>query len=545
MATTTVASVLVDGLRRMGTPRLFGVPGGGSSLDIMDAARAAGLPFVLTHGETAACIMAAVTGELVGAPGAALAGLGPGAASAVNGVAHAWLDRSPMLLFTDRHPAAALAYATHQAIEHGAMLAPVTKASLAVEPASASHWIAHAGQLAMTEPRGPVHLEVAADVATRASVPVATAVQRAPLEAPSRESLDAAARLLGAAQRPVIVVGLQCRGQQASKWLRAFSEARPAPVLVTYKAKGVLPDPHPLMLGVFTGGVVEEAITARADLIVAVGLDAVELIPRPWSARAPVLHLAPSASTSRYFRPEVEVVGEIELILEELAPRLRDRERADWDVAELDRLKRETLARLAVSGTGPGLAPHRVVEIARELTPAGTVATVDSGAHMFAATNFWQAVSPGEFVISNGLATMGFALPAAIAAQLVYPDRRVLAFTGDGGFMMAAAELETAVRLGLPVVVVVFDDGALSLIKIKQDQRATGALPLTYAGPDLVALAQSFGALAFAADSEAALRRAIVDAVAANRPALIGARIDPSGYQAMMESIRGAPKPRV
>jgi acetolactate synthase-1/2/3 large subunit len=545
MATTTVANVLVEGLRRMGTPRVFGVPGGGSSLDLMDAARDAGLPFVLTHGETAACIMAAVTGELVGAPGAALAGLGPGAASAVNGVAHAWLDRSPMLLFTDRHPAGALAYATHQAFDHGAMLAPLTKATLTVEPGSASHWIAHAGQLAMAEPRGPVHLDIAADVAGRACVPVATAVRRAPLPAPTREALDAAAELLVRAQRPVIVAGLQCRGHQASKWLRAFAEARPAPVLVTYKAKGVLPDPHPLMLGVFTGGVLEEAVTARADLIVAVGLDPVELIPRAWSAKAPVLHLAPSTSTSRYFDPALEVVGDIEVILEELAPRLRDRDRADWDVAELDHLKRDVLARLAAPGAGKGLAPHRVVEIARELTPAGTVATVDSGAHMFAATNFWQAVSPAEFLISNGLATMGFALPAAIAAQLVYPDRHVLAFTGDGGFMMAVAELETAVREHLPIVVVVFDDGALSLIKIKQDQRATGTLPLAYAGPDLVALAKSFGALAFVADTEAALRRAIVDAVAAGRPAVVDARIDASGYQAMMEVIRGVPKSRV
>ncbi len=547
MATTSVATVLVDGLRRMGTPRLFGVPGGGSSLDLMDAARDAGLPFVLTHGETAACIMAAVTGELLAAPGAALAGLGPGAASAVNGVAHAWLDRSPMLLFTDRHPSRALAFTTHQAVDHHAMLGPVTKASLSIDATSAAHWIAHAAQLAMAEPRGPVHLDVAADVAGQPCVPVATAVQRAPLPPPDRAALDAAARLLTAAQRPVIVAGLQCRGHQASKWLRAFAEARPAPVLVTYKAKGVLPDPHPLMLGVFTGGALEDAVTGRADLIVAIGLDAVELIPRPWSSTAPVLHLAPSASTSRYFGPELEVIGDVELILEELAPRLRGRERADWDVAEVDRLKRDALARLAAAakGTGQGLAPHRVVEIAREVTAAGTVVTVDSGAHMFAATNFWQAVNPGEFLISNGLATMGFALPAAIAAQLVYPERRVLAFTGDGGFMMVVAELETAVRLSLPIVVVVFDDATLSLIKIKQDQRATGELPLTYAGPDLCALARSFGALAFAADSEPSLRRALVDALASHRPALVDARVDASGYQAMMEMIRGAPKPRV
>ena len=503
MSSATVARVLVDGLRRMGTPRIFGVPGGGSSLQLMDAAREAGLPFVRTHGETPACIMAAVTGELTGVPGAALTGLGPGAARAVNGVAHAWLDRSPMIVITDRPSSAALAFTTHQRIDQAALFAPVTKASVTIEPESAAHWIAHAGQLAMTEPRGPVHLDVAADVAARAAIPVVTSVPPVPLPPPERDALDAAARLLGRASRPVIIAGLQCRGHQASKWLRAFAETRPAPVLVTGKAKGVLPDPHPLMLGIFTGGVIEAAVLGRADLIVALGLDPVELIPRAWSSTAPVLHLAPSPSTPGYLRPEVEVVGEIEVILEELAPLLREGERADWDVAELDRLKRDVTRRLAVATAG--LAPYRAVQIARELTATGTLATVDSGAHMFPATAFWQAVNPGEFLISNGLGTMGFALPAAIAAQLVHPDRRVLAFTGDGGLLMAVAELETAARLALPIVLVVFDDGALSL--------------------DLVALARSFGVAAFVGDSEETLRRALVLALAASGPALIDARI--------------------
>jgi acetolactate synthase-1/2/3 large subunit len=526
----------------MGTPRIFGVPGGGSSLALMDAAREVGLPFVLTRGETAACIMAAVTGELTGVPGAALTGLGPGAASAVSGVAHAWLDRSPMIVITDRHPGAGwmggldgppnppnarstpakpgrssiLRHAP--GIDQAALFAPVTKASLTIEAESAGHGIAHAGQLAMTEPRGPVHLDVAADVAGRAALPVATSVRPAALPPPGRDALDAAARLLGGAARPVIIAGLQCRGHQASKWLRAFAETRPAPVLVTGKAKGVLPDPHPLMLGIFTGGVSEEALLGRADLIVAIGLDPVELIPRAWSPAVPVLHLAPAPLPFAHLRPAVEVVGDIELILEELAPRLRAGERADWDVAELDRLKRDVTARLAVATRG--LAPHRVVQIARELTPAGTIATVDSGVHMVAATVFWQAVSPGEFLISNGLATMGFALPAAIAAQLVQPERRVLCFTGAAGLLMAVAELETAARLALPLLVVVFDDGALSRV-------------------DLRALARSFGVAAFVADSEETLRRAVVLALAAPGPALIDARIDPSGYRAMLEQIRG------
>ncbi|MGH7277356.1 MAG: thiamine pyrophosphate-binding protein, partial [Candidatus Rokuibacteriota bacterium] len=353
-------------------------------------------------------------------------------------------------------------------------------------------------------------------------------------------ALDAVAARIGRAARPVIVAGLQCASGHADKWIRPLAEALPAPVLVTYKAKGVLPDPHPLHLGVFTGAALEEPVLARADLIVALGLDVVELIPRPWMCRAPVLHLARAPHAGGYYVPAAEVVGDIALIVEELAPRLRDAPRADWDVAELDRLKRDTIARMTVAAAG--LAPHRVVQIAREMTPAGTIATVDAGAHMFPTTTFWHAVGPGELLISNGLATMGFALPAAIAAQLVHPERRVLCFTGDGGLMMVAAELETVARLGLPLIVIVFDDAALSLIRIKQDQRGMAGDALTYRGPDLVALAQSFGLAAFGAEDERGLRQALARALATEGPTLVDARIDPSPYRAMLEAVRGAPR---
>jgi acetolactate synthase-1/2/3 large subunit len=532
-----VADVLVDGLRRAGVARLFGVPGGGSSLDLIAAAQDAGLDFVLTHGETPACIMAAVTGELTGAPGAALVSLGPGATSAANGVAYALLDRAPLIVFTDRHPARVLPFTSHQRIDHAALFASLAKATLAVEPESAGHWIAHAAQLALTEPRGPVHLDVGADVVRRPALPVAAACRPAPLPAPDPALLDEAARLLGGAARPVLIVGLQCTGDGADKWIRPLAETLPAPVLVTYKAKGVFPDPHPLHLGVFTGASLEDAVLARADLVVALGLDTVELIPREWRWQAPVLCVGRAPHGGDYYRPALEVVGDIALVVEELAPRLRDRRRADWDVAELDRLKRATTARLTVAT--PGLAPHRVVHIVRELTAAGTIATVDAGAHMFPVMAFWDAVAPGEVLVSNGLATMGFALPAAVAAQLVHPGRRVVCFTGDGGLMLAVAELETAVRRRLPLMIVVFDDGALSLIRVKQQQRAMAGDPLTYAGPDLAALARSFGMPAWSVGTEDALREAIVRAQESAMPALIAARIDPSGYGATLEAVRG------
>jgi len=543
----TVADILIDGICRAGVQRIFGVPGGGSNLELLEAARAAGLPFVLCHQESAACIMAAVTGELTGTPGAALSTLGPGVSASATGLAHAFLDRSPLIYLSDRHPGAALDFATHQAFDHAAFLAPVVKGSVVVTADSASHWIAHAAQLALKEPRGPVHLDLPADVASRPAVPFAASITSAPLPQPSQADLDGAAAMIRRAKRPVVLVGLQCRGGDA-KWLRAFAEALPAPVLATYKAKGALPDPHPLALGIFTGGALEEPVVGRADLIIAFGLDTVELIPRRWSYTAPVLSLARSpsdaperrvAGSGAYFAPALELVGDLGLVLEELAPRLREHH-ADWDVAEVDRLRRERQRALEIQV--PGLAPHRIVQIAREYTPAGTIATADAGAHMFQAAEYWYAVAPGEFLISNGLATMGFALPAAVAAQLVHPERRVLCLTGDGGFMMVASELETVARLRLPITIIVFDDAALSLIEVKQEQKGYAGASMGYTGPDLVALARSFGVAARAATDEAGFRSALTAAQGEPGPTLIDARIDPSGYRTMLEIVRGKPR---
>jgi acetolactate synthase-1/2/3 large subunit len=543
----TVADLIVDGLERAGVARLFGVPGGGSTLDILQAARIQGLPFVLCHHEWAACIMAAVTGELTAHPGAALSALGPGVTASATGLAHAFLDRSPMIYLSDRHPDSALAFTTHQRVDHGALVAGIVKGSVRVTADSASHDIAHAVQLALREPRGPVHLDLAVDVARQAAAPAASAVTRVPCPAPAAAALDRAAGMIVAASRPVVLAGLQCRVSD-TKWLRAFCEALPAPCLTTYKAKGAIPDPHPLALGVFTGGALEEAAVRRADLIIALGLDPVELIPRRWPYSAPVLSVARCPSSDPgiaapggggYFMPAHEVVGDLGAILEELAPRLVGRARVDWDVVEVDRWKRERERSLEVAV--PGLAPHRVVQLAREFTPAGTIAAVDAGAHMFPATSYWHAVEPGELLISNGLATMGFALPAAIAAQLVHPERRVVCFTGDGGLMMAVAELETAARLRLPVLIIVFDDGALSLIQVKQEQLGYEGGSLRYEELDLAAIARSFGLTALVADDERGLQSALFAALAAPGPTLIDARIDPSGYRRTLEIVRGAP----
>jgi acetolactate synthase-1/2/3 large subunit len=428
---TTVADVVVDGLKRAGAPRLFAVAQAPPAPALLDAARARGLPVTIASHETGAFVMAAVTGDLVDAPGAVLIGE-DGAALAH---AHNVPDDAPLVVLTSGHPSNV----------------PHCKETLRIEAVSAAHRIAHAVRLAMTEPRGPVHLAISPGVASAAAVPLATSCRPDPLPYPDGVALDQAARDLSRASRPLLLAGLHCRSADAVQWLRAFVEALPAPLLTTPRAKGALPDPHPLTLGVLGVGGVPERLLSRADLVVALGLDTHEAnaLPKACWSNAPMLVFGPAAVPDGRL-PAAHVIGDVSAIIEELAIRLRDKPRADWDVAEVDRLRREGAAR-----GGDGLAA-RVVRLAREATPAGTIATVDAGHYRESVLTAWHAVAPREFLASNDLA-QSFALPAAIAAHLVHPDRYVVCFTGANEVGTVATELETVARLAARIVIVVHE----------------------------------------------------------------------------------------
>jgi acetolactate synthase I/II/III large subunit len=473
---TTVADVVVDGLRRAGTPGVIGIAGAGAELPILAAARAIELPVVLASSARGACVIASVTGDLVDAPGAAVIGVEPGVA-AIRGMP----DRAPVILITSGYPSAV----------------PGCKETLRVETESAAHRIAHAARLATTEPCGAVHLDIPDEVANRAAVPLGTSCRPDPLPYPALEALDRAARALSEASRPLLLVGAHCRSADAAQWLRAFVEALPAPVLTTARAKGVLPDPHPLMLGVLGAGGAEERLLGRADLVVAIGLDALESVPERCGSGVPSIVFGPAAVPDGLV-PATHVLGQVSAIVEELAGRLRDKPRADWDVAELDRLRREGATRSA----GAGL-DARVVRLAREATPAGTIATVDAGAYSACVAASWSAVAPREFLAPSGRATSGFALPAAIAAHLVHPDRRVVCFT-DMSALGDESELATAARVGARIAIVVFEAGVDSAPVMRQSER--------------------FGISAFAAEGEATFTQALGRALATEGPSLIVVR---------------------
>jgi len=361
----------------------------------------------------------------------------------------------------------------------------------------------------------------------------------------------------------VVIVGLAGRDAAVATAIRSLVVELDCPALVTYKAKGVIADGSPHYAGLFTGGAAERDAVAQADLIVLVGLDPVELIPRPWVYSAPVLEMAPCERRLRYVEPTLGVYGDLvrtlggllrpdplvaaERALGDDAAPPRDATPgapppAYWTHAEIRGLREAMRAALQTPAAREGLTPQEVVETALEASRAAKRrprVSVDAGAHMFSATAFWPCREPNDLLISNGLASMGFALPAAIASALHDPRRPVLAFTGDGGLLMCLGELATAVETGARVVVIVFNDGSLSLIDIKQQQRGLPSHGVRWARHDFAGVMRALGGRSYRAKSLGGYRRALVRALAGHGPALIDVTVDPSGYPAQLRALRG------
>lgn len=530
--TLTVAEALLASLARRGTRRIWGVPGGGSSLDVIAAAPRFGIDFILARQEASAAMMALADAELTGAPGVVMTTKGPGVANAANGLACATLERAPLLLLSDGFVPAQLAYVTHQVFDQRAATAAIAKGYGRAEGEAAAEEIESLLDLAQAAPRGAVHLDLTGPAARRTTLPAAV---RAVDVAPAPPIGDAAA-LLAQARRPVILAGLEAAEPDAAAALRAMAEALGCPVLVTYKAKGVLADAHPLYAGLFTGGSLEAPCIGAADLIIQIGLDPVELILQPWRHAAPILDIALRPHPVRYAAARAALHGAIAGSLAALHPKP-----SGWTVAEIAKLRADALAALEWRGQG-GVSPPDIVRLAQqEALMAGRDprVSVDAGAHMFSATAFWQCTQPRDLLISNGLASMGFALPAGIAAALHDPARGAVAFTGDGGLMMCIGELATAAQTGARLVTVVFNDSALSLIDIKQQQRQMAPAGVAFAPVDFAQVAEGFGVRGFRADTPEGYRAAIRAAFAVQGPSLVDVLVNPAGYPAQLQAMRG------
>jgi acetolactate synthase-1/2/3 large subunit len=528
-ASATLADAVIETLKSSGVQRLFGIPGGGSSLALIEAAGRASLDFVLTRTETAGAIMSAVTGEMTGTPGVMLTGIGPGATSAVNGIAYASLEKSPVVLLTDGPSST-----PHQALDHNALYAPITKMQGRLSAQHGAQQIAKAIETALTPPWGPVQFDLTSGDATTliqgfAPMPLNTKASVAPTT-----TMEKAAELLSRARRPIILAGLEARHGGAPGALRKMTDVLACPVLLGFKAGGVLSSSHPGYAGLFTGAIAESELIRSADLIVLFGFDAIEIIPGKWPYDAPVLDLCRAEATALPVEPACKVTGDLAKISGVLLASL---EKSDWTSAEISDAKKSIAEKFSLHGRDE--TAQKVTELAAELAPEGARLTVDAGAHMFATLACWPAEEAFGILKSDGLSTMGYALPAAIASSLQEPERHVVAVTGDGGLMMCLSELTTAAVHGCNITVVVINDAALSLIDIKQQRQQYKPRGVRYPSVDFAGCAAALGCRSWRVENGAHLPSTLKVAFSARGPTLVDIICNPDGYGDQLVRIRG------
>jgi acetolactate synthase I/II/III large subunit len=533
-APASTAALLAGYLHAVGVRHVFGYPGE-SVIDFMEAARHRGIEVVSAVREGTAAFMAEAAAMVTGLPGACLSTLGPGSTAVLNGVASATLDRVPMLAVSGQIESSREQFFTHQVVDHGRLFAPVSKLALRLDPASADTIIRKALRTAVAERPGAVHLTVTADAwEVAAGNGTVSAVSPPPLAA-AAGSVDVYGdgdplRVLRAARRPVILAGIAALRCAAGPELLRLAELAGIPVVISPMAKGTFPEDHPYFAGVLdmAGHRVVWDLLAGADLILAAGFDPVELIS-PWSVATPVLHLDTTPNTDQVYASGYELVGHVGAILGWIAAQWSGEPRwAETEVAA----HRARLRAAWLAGRAEGsLNPSDVVTIAREAAPGDTIVTTDVGSHKIMAGQAWQAAGPRSVLMTNGLSAMGFGVPAAIAAKLTRPDRPVIALVGDGGFAMAATEMRIASALGLPITVVVFADGSLNRIELRQQLMGYPPTATRMDGMDLVPLAEAMDCDGVRVDSTAGLEKALAGFGARVRPLVVEARIDPAQYE--------------
>ena len=534
----TVAGYLADFLRERGVRHVFGLPGG-ENVPVIEALWRAGIEYVLVHHEAAAGFAADVTGQLTDRPGVCMATVGPGAVNLLATAAGATLERSPVLAITADIDAALQSRVTHMKLDLTTLFGAACKASYQLTPATAAADIERAWQLALTPPRGAVHLAVSPEVAMREvgrngfSHSTVEAVTTNPEDTAKAvtTNLKSAFRLLREAERLFILAGLGVEQAGAQAPLLALAEAWQAPVAVTAKAKGHFPESHPLFAGCFTayGDRPLRQALAAADLVLGVGLDGVDLVTSTWDIDTAVVNLAPAAADDPVFRPVVAVNGDLRWLLDKLRPQRPADPRGAIIAAGLRQAIGQALT-TPTPATVDAIKLHDLIAALRDALPPEGAVTVDVGAFKLVFLQQWRTDVPKSLFVANGLSAMGYAIPGAIAIRLAQPERPVVAAIGDGALLMYTGELATVARLGRPLVILVIVDEALALIRLKQLRQESPVHGTEFGRTDYEALAAAFGLAYRLIDGGGNAADIFRETLQLERPVLVEARINRDEY---------------
>lgn len=530
-APRTVAQTFAAILAEAGTRYVFGLPGG-ETVELLDELRLAGIEFVLVHNESSAVFMADTYARLTNSVGICLTTLGPGATNAAVGLAHSYLDRAPVILITAQKPDALLPDYTHQVLDLQAFFRPITKATVKVNAHNAATVLREALALAVEGRPGPIHLQLSNEDATQPAVDTlhATATNTpVPVQSQSPEAIVRAVELFRQARRPLILAGLGLEPQRPYSLLREVSEAANAPVVVAPKAKGALPDDHPLAAGVIglTRADPAYAIVNEADCILAVGFDVVELV-LPWKTDAPLIWLAPWENVDPVLPHAVSIVGDMHKSLEQLADADYTPD-PSWGVARVAAFRQSLIKPLPQPAPGR-LLPQQVLESMRAAFPPATTLSVDVGSHKILSSLAWPTLAPNTFFLSNGLSSMGFALPSAIGAHLAAPEQPSLCLTGDAGMAMVMGELGIIAQRQLPILVVVLNDGSIDLIRAQQVRAGKPVYGTTFTSPNFTRIAAAYGLPSARVTTTEQLDQEIAAFNTSPGPRVIEVMLDPISY---------------
>jgi acetolactate synthase-1/2/3 large subunit len=464
------SELIVRMLEQAGVRWVFGIPSG-PVLPLIEALRRSSVEFVLTASETSAAFMATAVGYLTGIPGVCVATVGPGATNLTTGVGCAWLDRAPLLALTCNVGTPWLDRRVQMRIDHQALFRPLTKTTFSLRDGHVGATLTKALAMAVEEPPGPVHLDLPEDIALANAVEAGGRPSNStPLQDLSAELCDAISAALKNARRPLLITGLSFTRSKHCHNLLRFIERQQIPFVTTLHAKGFLPESHPNWCGVIGRArrTDVKAFTDKADLIVAVGYDPIEINYEEWAGNVPIVHISTeTAESGADLNFLWNKAGDLDRAIDAISqlPAITN----DWAAQEW-RAYRDALEK-ALRPSGHGFGAQEVLDILRHQLPPEGILSYDVGAHTQQIASQWRTDHPRTLLATNGWSSMGYGMPAAYAAKLVLPDGAVVAVVGDGGFQMTAGELALARRLNLAVPVIVLNDGWLGLMKVKQERR--------------------------------------------------------------------------
>ncbi|MBF8301882.1 MAG: acetolactate synthase large subunit [Candidatus Dadabacteria bacterium] len=522
------SELLVKCLENEKVKYIFGLPGE-ENIDIMDALLDSEIRFILTRHEQGAAFMADVYGRLSGKAGVCLSTLGPGATNLMTGVADANMDRAPIVAITGQASLDRMHKESHQYIDIVGIFHPITKWNTQIKkPEVIPEAVRKAFKVAETEKPGATHIDFPEDVAGMDVNEKPLFVQFPFSPEPLAAQVERAAKIISEAKYPMILAGNGVIRERAADALLYFAEKLNIPVAHTFMGKGALSDNNELSLftvGLQAGDYIASGL-ARADVIITIGYDIVEYSPEKWNPNREkkIVHIDMSpAEVDAHYIISVGVTGDISISLREIADRARQNE-ANYSKALREQILRECEAYKNDKSFPP--KPQKILSDLRDIMGEDDIVISDVGAHKLWVARVYPCYKPNTCIISNGFASMGVGVPGAIAAKLLYPERKVVTVTGDGGFLMNSQELETAVREEVPFVSLVFHDKSYSLIEIKQQITFGRKSHVNFGNPDFVKFAESFGAIGYRIEAAGELKPVLEEAFSKNKPVIVDCPVD-------------------